>query len=140
MQNISQKKKNHTILLIIVFIFYQLLGQNTWWGARLLISLVEFQTRNILRLIAFSEILVMPLTVFLSFFGKSGLLTIVFYYHFLTLRYASQRNPHTKLMFSDLRIAAEHFANKPGTPSALRSVILSVITTIGRMAPVVPPS
>lgn len=124
-------------LLSIIFIF-QLLGQNAWWGARLLISLVEFQSRSILRLIAFSEILVMPLTLVMSFFGRSGLLTIVFYYHFLTLRYASQRNPHTRLMFSDLRIAAENFANKPATPSFLRSAILSVIATISRMAPAVP--
>ena len=26
-------------------------GQNSWWGARMLISLVEFQSRNILRLL-----------------------------------------------------------------------------------------
>ncbi|XP_050543945.1 Krueppel homolog 2 [Daktulosphaira vitifoliae] len=117
-----------------------LLGQNSWWGARLLISLVEFQSRSILRLIAFSEILVMPLTLFMSFFGRSGLLTIVFYYHFLTLRYASQRNPHTRLMFGDLRVAAENFANKPTTPSFLQSAILSGIATICRMAPTVPHS
>lgn len=79
----------------------------------------------------------MPLTLIMSFFGRSGLLTIVFYYHFLTLRYASQRNPHTRLMFSDLRVATENFANKPGTPSFLRSAILSGIATISRMAPAV---
>jgi hypothetical protein len=39
------------------------MGQNSWWGARLLISLVEFQSLNILRLIAFTEIIMMPLTV-----------------------------------------------------------------------------
>lgn len=27
-------------------------GQNSWWGARMLISLVEFQSRNILRLLS----------------------------------------------------------------------------------------
>lgn len=82
----------------------------------------------------------MPLTLFMSFFGRSGLLTIVFYYHFLTLRYASQRNPHTRLMFSDIRVATENIANKPGTPSFLRSAILSGIATISRMAPTVPHS
>lgn len=45
----------------------QTLGQNSWWGARLLISLVEFQTRNILRLAAFSEIFLMPLVIMLVF-------------------------------------------------------------------------
>lgn len=47
--------------------YFQCLGQNSWWGARLLISLVEFQSRNILRLCALCEILVMPLTVLLIF-------------------------------------------------------------------------
>lgn len=142
----------HILIILPVFLFslihfasysltlLDLLGQNSWWGARLLISLVEFQSRSILRLIAFSEILVMPLTLFMSFFGRSGLLTIVFYYHFLTLRYASQRNPHTRLMFSDIRVATENIANKPGTPSFLRSAILSGIATISRMAPTVPHS
>jgi hypothetical protein len=41
-------------------------------------------------------------------------------------------------MFTDLRIAAENFANKSGTPSFLRSAILSGIATISRMAPAVP--
>lgn len=41
----------------------QSMGQNSWWGARLLISIVEFQTRNILRLASFSEILLMPLVI-----------------------------------------------------------------------------
>lgn len=45
----------------------QCLGQNSWWGARLLISLVEFQSRNILRLCALSEIIILPFTVLLVF-------------------------------------------------------------------------
>lgn len=47
--------------------FFQCIGQNSWWGARLLISLVEFQSRNLLRLCAFCEILILPLTVILIF-------------------------------------------------------------------------
>jgi len=47
--------------------FHQMLGQNSWWGARLMISLVEFQQRNILRLIAYSEIFLMPLCIVLVF-------------------------------------------------------------------------
>lgn len=45
----------------------QCLGHNSWWGARLLISLVEFQSRNILRLCALSEIIILPFTVLLVF-------------------------------------------------------------------------
>lgn len=48
-------------------IYIQCLGHNSWWGARLLISLVEFQSRNILRLIALSEIIILPFTAVLVF-------------------------------------------------------------------------
>lgn len=48
-----------------------MMGQNSWWGARLLISLVEFQQRNILRLIAFSEIFLMPVAMVTVFMWVS---------------------------------------------------------------------
>lgn len=48
-----------------------MLGQNSWWGARLLISLVEFQQRNILRAIAFAEVFLMPYAVFAVFMWVS---------------------------------------------------------------------
>lgn len=43
----------------------QQIGQNSWWGARMLISLVEFQSVNILRLVAFTEIFLMPFVIIL---------------------------------------------------------------------------
>lgn len=51
----------------VSFYFFQTLGQNSWWGARLMISLVELQTSNILRLAALSEILLMPLVIIFVF-------------------------------------------------------------------------
>jgi hypothetical protein len=51
---------------LLIFVL-QTLGQNSWWGARLMISLVEFQSRNILRLVAFTEIFLMPFTIVLIF-------------------------------------------------------------------------
>jgi len=45
------------------------LGQNSWWGARMLISLVEFQSRNILRMVAFNEIFLMPFSIMMIFTG-----------------------------------------------------------------------
>ncbi|XP_054261717.1 Krueppel homolog 2 [Macrosteles quadrilineatus] len=112
-----------------------LLGHNSWWGARLLISLVEFQSRNILRLIAFSEIFLMPYTVILIFMGRAGLLTPFVYYHFLTQRYNSQRNPYTRNMFHELRMTVEGLAQKPSTPGVLRNALLSLVAFTCRLAP-----
>ncbi|KAI8441177.1 hypothetical protein MSG28_009411 [Choristoneura fumiferana] len=44
------------------------LGQNSLWVARLLISLVEFQSRNILRAAALAEILLFPLVAVMALF------------------------------------------------------------------------
>ena len=64
-------------------------GTNTsWWGARFLISVVELQSRNILRLIAFSEIFLMPMTVVYLFSGRTWLVVPFVYYRFLGLRYS----------------------------------------------------
>ena len=105
-----------TLVLVPVFLFallhfasYSLtlldtLGQNSWWGARMLISLVEFQSRNILRLVAFHEVFLLPFTVMMifagkifkflkpkiskmiNFLGKTNLVTPFLYYRFLSLR------------------------------------------------------
>lgn len=136
-----------TLALLPIFLFslihfasYSLtlldtLGQNSWWGARLLISLVEFQSRNILRLIAFAEIILMPFVVILIFIGRAGILTPFIYYHFLTLRYNSRRNPYTKNMFRELRLVVETTANKPGMPPFIRNALFSLVAFTCRLAP-----
>lgn len=115
-----------------------ILGQNKLWVFRLWISLVEFQSRNILRLIALTEILLMPLVVIVLFFGRGNMLTPLVYYHFLTLRYASRRNPHTRIMFHELRVQAETLAAYQSVPNFLRNMLLSGVNAISKLAPQVP--
>merc|ERR1712213_606 len=78
---------------------------------RFLISLVELQSRNILRLIAFSEIFLMPMTVVYLFTGRTWVVVPLVYYRFLGLRYSSRRNPYTRAVFYELRLALEQTAN-----------------------------
>ncbi|KAJ8720490.1 hypothetical protein PYW08_005955 [Mythimna loreyi] len=111
------------------------LGQNSMWVARLLISLVEFQSRNILRAAALAEIILFPLVAVMALFGYCGLLTPFVYYYFVTWRYASRRNPYTRNTFRELRVAAERAAEKPALPGALRSGIHSGVQLVCRMAP-----
>jgi hypothetical protein len=115
------------------------MGQNSWWGARLLISVVEFQSRNILRLAAFTEIVLAPLTVILVIMGKAGLLTPFIYYHFLTQRYTSRRNPYTRNMFHELRILFETTANKPSMPMFLRKILMFVVDFTCKLCPQMQP-
>ncbi|XP_022902895.1 Krueppel homolog 2 [Onthophagus taurus] len=111
------------------------MGQNSWWGARLLISIVEFQSRNILRLAAFTEIMLMPLTVILILMGKAGLLTPFIYYHFLVQRYTSRRNPYTKNMFHELRVWMDTVAAKPSVPGIVKNFLKRIVDITCRLAP-----
>ena len=63
---------------------------SSWWGMRMLISLVELQSRNILRMVAFTEIFLLPITVLNVIRGISWLVAPLVYYRFLGLRYASR--------------------------------------------------
>ncbi|KAG7198464.1 hypothetical protein KM043_005846 [Ampulex compressa] len=112
------------------------LGQNSWWGARLLISLVEFQSRNILRLCALSEIVILPFTVLLVFTGRAGLLTPFIYYQFIKHRLNSQRNPSTRNVFYELQNSLSSVSNQPAVPDILRRIILGLLSLTQQMAPV----
>ncbi|KPJ01371.1 PREDICTED: Krueppel homolog 2 [Papilio xuthus] len=111
------------------------LGQNSMWVARLLISLVEFQSRNILRAAALAEIVLFPLVVFMALFSYCGLMTPFVYYYFLTWRYTSRRNPYTRNTFRELRVAAERAASSPSAPAPLARTLRSAVSLVCRMAP-----
>lgn len=115
-----------------------ILGQNSWWGARFFISIVEFQTNNILRLVAFSEIFIMPLSVMLVFMGRAGLMTPFIYYHFLVMRYMSRRNPYTRNMFTELRMATDSLANR--SPPFIAKILRAGISFVCRLSPAVQPA
>ncbi|XP_076760481.1 transmembrane protein 33-containing Krueppel homolog 2 [Xylocopa sonorina] len=137
-----------TLVLTPVFLFalmhfasYSLtlldcLGQNSWWGARLLISLVEFQARNILRVCALSEIMILPFTVFLVLTGRAGLLTPFIYFQFLKFRLASQRNPSTRNVFHEIRTGLSSVSRKPTVPTIVRQIIEGLLLLTQQMAPV----
>jgi len=114
-------------------------GKRNFWGDKLLMNIVHNQQTNILRLVAFTEISLMFFTISMIFFGRMSLLIPFVYYRFITLRYASRRNPYTRQMFTELRLVIEHQVNKPGFPVAIRNLALKAIVFIGRLAPVTAP-
>jgi len=134
-----------TIVLVPVFLFATLhgasysltlldtLGQNSWWGARMLISFVELQSRNMLRMIAFNEIFLMPMLVLFIFSGQASLITPLVYMRFLSLRYSSRRNPYCRTMFHELRLALEHVASMQQCPAILRSLVYKAIQLVTRI-------
>jgi hypothetical protein len=96
---------------------------------------IKSHQQQILRFVACSEIFLMPTTVFLAFTGKGGLILPFFYYRFLTLRYASRRNPYCRTVFYELRISLENVCRSPSCPGFLRSLTNKGIAMISRFAP-----
>lgn len=62
-------------------------------------------------------------------------MTPFIFYHFLVLRYSSRRNPHTRNVFYELRLAIEAVANKPQVPGILKKVLSGGIAFISKLAP-----
>lgn len=110
-----------------------LIGQNSWWGARFIISIVEFQAANILKATAFCEIFIMPYAVVLVFMSHAGLMTPIIYYNYLAMRYSSRRNPYPRTAFAELRIAFEALAAR--SPAAVGKIIRGGIGFVSRLAP-----
>jgi len=111
------------------------LGHNSGWGARLLISLVETQSRNILRMVAFNEIFLMPFSITMIFAGKTTILTPFLYYRFLGLRYSSRRNPYCRTLFHELRLAMDSLTYSPRCPVWARNVVIKAIAFVSNLAP-----
>ncbi|GIY28580.1 transmembrane protein 33 [Caerostris extrusa] len=104
-------------------------------SARSLASAAENHQRNILKLVAFTEVFLMPITVLWLFSGKGSLLTPFAYYRFLTLRYASRRNPYTRNVFHEMKIFLEAFANTPGRNITLKNLCYKIINYTSYLAP-----
>lgn len=71
--------------------------------------------------------------------GRGGIMTPFIYYHFLTLRYTSKRNPNTRNMFHELRLAVEAVANNPKAPSILGKVLHTGVRLVCKVAPQMQP-
>jgi len=110
-------------------------GRNSALAPRFLISLVEYHQRNILRIAALVEVILLPITVLNLFMGRVSLVTPFMVYQFVSLRYASRRNPYTRTMCHEMRVAAESAAARPQVPQAVRNAVHWMVARISSMAP-----
>nr|SVE74418.1 EOG090X0CJA [Daphnia barbata] len=113
----------------------ELLGPNALGIVRMAIGIVEVQSVNLLRTIAFSEIFLFPLLILSLFSGRATLMTLFVYYRFLTLRYSSRRNPYTRNTFGELRFLVESYAQNPSCPAVIRNLVSKVVALVSRLAP-----
>ncbi|XP_043206005.1 transmembrane protein 33-like isoform X2 [Amphibalanus amphitrite] len=112
-----------------------LLGPSSAAPLRYLISLVELKSQAMLRAIAIAEIVLMPYTVAMLLVGRGSLLVPFIYYRFLSLRYASRRNPYSRTIFAELRVALERQAASPRCPALLSSAIHRGVALVSALSP-----
>ncbi|KAI7694075.1 Transmembrane protein 33 [Sarcoptes scabiei] len=103
---------------------------------RTLESVLQNQ-RQILLTIALTEITLMPTILFAILAGLASILTPFLYYRFVSLRYASRRNPYSQQAFHWLRISIENFASSQNCPVFLRGYIYKLIDLVCRFSPAV---
>ncbi|XP_052795344.1 transmembrane protein 33-like [Mya arenaria] len=136
-----------TMVLVPIFLFALLhacsytknllnvLGPNSMMFMRNLIAKLQAHQTNVLRFIACSEIFLMPALVFMTFSGRATIFHPFVYYRFLTLRYASRRNPYCRTLFYELRLTVEYLCNNPRCPQFVRNIGFKSIALISRFAP-----
>lgn len=90
---------------------------------------------DILRFIAMNEILLMPCLIFMGFTGRMSIVVPIIYIRFLTFRYQSRRNPYCRQLFYQMRVATEHYCQRPGTNPAVKTFLQKCIAMISRFAP-----
>ncbi|XP_067136170.1 transmembrane protein 33-like [Centruroides vittatus] len=101
-------------------------------------SITERHSKKFFRLISFTEIFLMPLTIFMIFSGHGNILTPFIYYRFLTLRYASRRNPYTRAMFHEMKLFIEMCCNHSKCPTGIKVLCYKLMGFLSRLAPLTP--
>lgn len=96
---------------------------------------VHGKQTGILRFIATSEIFLMVIVVFNIFSGVGVLYAPVGHYYFLKWRYQSRRNPYVRIMFSELRVAAEVLMRHPSCPQFVKNALNRAIAFLSSLAP-----
>ncbi|KAK2189790.1 hypothetical protein NP493_97g05029 [Ridgeia piscesae] len=114
------------------------IGPGSLMIVRRMIGKLTTHQSNILRFIAYNEIFLMPAMILMIFSGRGSFLLPFIYYRFLSLRYASRRNPYCRQVFYELRVTAETMSNKPMCPQLLRNTCNKLIAFINRLAPATP--
>ncbi|CAI4222234.1 unnamed protein product [Auanema sp. JU1783] len=122
---------NFANFILLVSTGYQRLRLTTLLG-----KFIHSQTSNILGIIACAEIFLVPLIISLVFVGQGSLVLPFVYYRFLTMRYASRRNPYTRSAFSQMKHSLLQISHSPSCPQLVGRLITMSTNFISNLAPV----
>lgn len=110
-------------------------GPQSWSYLRRLINAIAKNQAKMFQIIAMMEVVLFPTCIFMLFAGGSGFMTPVLYYKFLQYRYLSKRNPYSRLVFYEMRVAAQHAATNNSCPRMISGLINQAVNLICRLSP-----
>lgn len=142
---------HHSILVLISLVLYNLwscsqysleilnkLGEGTSSIGRFFRNINEHYENDILTLVAWAEVLIMPLSIVMLLTGYGSLWEPFMYYQFLSLRYASRTGTYTREVFHELKVIVETYADNPSLPDIIRQFLRNMISFISQLSPMVP--
>jgi len=93
---------------------------------RNLLNYVAAKQQILFRLVALTEIFLMPTLIIMAIMGRGQILSPFLYYRYIKLRYSSQRNAYCRQVFYELRMTADQYRTSPNTPGILKKAIGAV--------------
>ncbi|KAI6177176.1 Transmembrane protein 33-like protein [Aphelenchoides bicaudatus] len=100
-----------------------------------ILNLRDQYTQVILSTVSCVEIFIFPVFFAMILRGKASILFVFIYFRFLSLRYSSRRNPHTRIAFYNLKMSLFDVASKPACPNLVRQFIYKSVELVSRFAP-----
>jgi hypothetical protein len=98
------------------------IGTNTGRG---LLNAIALKQQSLFRVVALTEIFLLPVLIIMVFLGRAQIFSPFLYYRYVKLRYYSQRNVYCKQVFYELRMTGDMYKNNPRTPAILKKAISS---------------
>jgi len=95
---------------------------NVTW-ARSLLNAVATRQQMLFRLIALTEIFMLPVIVVMLILGRSTIVAPFIYFRYVKLRYYSQRNTYSKQVFYELRVVSDQYKYNASTPGLVKKAI-----------------
>lgn len=90
---------------------------------RSLLNFVAVKQQILFRLVALTEIFLMPALVVMVCLGRAQIFSPFLYYRYVKLRYSSQRNAYCRQVFYELRMTAHQYKSSPSMPGFLKKAI-----------------
>jgi len=99
-----------------------------------LLNAIAMKQQSLFRIVALTEIFLLPVLIIMVFLGRAQLFSPFLLYRYVKLRYHSQRNAYCKQVFYELKMAGDQYKNNARTPAMVKKAIQSAQDMCNKLA------